>query len=134
MDIDTETLMKLIAESIPAAPDKPRTAAAIADDLAITPQRVRELIARIKDDYPDLPLTSGERGYRWSREKADIKRHSRKEIRYISTRARRSLLDGLLEPYQRSCDPTQVERTRQRIEFILDDLARLGYPDAEKAS
>ena len=129
MDLDADTLAKLVADAIPASPDTPRTAAAIAEELGVTTRRVTSAIAKIKDEYPTLPLTSGERGYRWSRDQVDIKRHARKEIRYVSTRTRRSLLDGLLEPYQRDCAPEQVERTRQRIEFILDDLARLGPPE-----
>lgn len=133
MNFDTETLTRLVADAIPASPSSHRTASDIADELGITAARVRDLVARIKEEYPQLPLTSGERGYRWSRDQVDVKRHARKEIRYVSTRTRRSLLEGLLEPYERVCSPDQVERTRQRIEFILDDLARLASTDKVSA-
>jgi hypothetical protein len=125
MELDADTLVKLVAAAVPASPEPHRTAESLAQEFGVSVQRIQRAIARIKDEYPDLPLTSGERGYRWSRDEVDIKRHARKETKYVSTRTRRSLLDGLLAPYQKA-NPEQAERTRQRIEFILDDLARLS--------
>jgi len=126
MDLDTETLVKLVADAIPAFPAEHRTAQAIAEELGVTVARIRDAVARIKDEYPNMPLTSGERGYRWSNDPVDVKRHARKEVRYVSTRTRRSLLEGLLEPYHKTCSEELVERTRQRIEFILDDLSKIA--------
>lgn len=130
MDLDSATLDKLVAAAIPAAPDGHRTAGDIATELGVTIGRVKDSVARLKEQFPELPLTSGERGYRWSSNEIDVKRHARKEARYVSTRTRRSLLEGLMQPYARSCGSEQVERARQRIEFILDDLARLGFDEA----
>lgn len=125
MDIDTKTLDKLVADCIPASPQKPRTLAEIADELSVSQDRVKASIARIKDLHPDLPLTSSGYGYRWSLDKDDVQRHATKEIKYVSTRTRRSLLDGLLAPYQSAEGSEHIERARQRIEFILDDLSRI---------
>lgn len=124
--LDTETFTKLVAATIPSYPDPPRTAESIAEELGESRRRVSEAVVRLKEDYPSLPLTSSGQGYRWSRDQVDVRRHARKEVKYVSTRARRSILDGLLEPYQRHCNPGQLARTRQRIEFILDDLNALA--------
>lgn len=132
-DIDTATFTKLVAATIPASPDEPKLASRIADELGATESRVRSAIARIKDGYPELPLTSGERGYRWSRKDEDVQRHARKEVRYVSTRTRRSLLDGLLAPYQDKCRAEQITKARQRIQFILEDLESVAVQVEELA-
>lgn len=124
--IDTATFTKLVAAAIPASPNQPKLISEIATELGDTESRVKAAIARIKDDYPDLPLTSSRQGYLWSREREDVRRHARKEVKYVSTRTRRSLLDGLLTPYYESCHAEQVERARQRIQFVLDDLAQIA--------
>ena len=124
--MEAKLLDKLVADAIPAYPDAPRTAADIAGQLTVPRERVLRSIARLKEDFPALPLVSGSDGYRWSRDPVDAKRHVRKEVRYVSTRTRRSLLDGLLEPYLKDCDEESLDRARGRIESILDDLARLA--------
>lgn len=122
LKISAEELDVLVATSIPASPEVPRTASRIARDLGVTEGRVRNSIARIKDQYPHLPLTSSAGGYRWSDDKDDLRAHATKEVRYVTTRTRRSLLDGLLEPFLESHSSDQIDKARQRIEFILDDL------------
>lgn len=124
-EIDAAMFTKLVAHAIPAAPDEPRTAISIADELGATKSRVERAVARIKEDRPDLPITSSAAGYLWSRNNEDVQKHAQKEVRYVATRTRRSLLEGLLEPYGRHCDSEQITKARQRIEFILDDLAQV---------
>lgn len=124
--IDTATFTKLVAATIPASPNPPKLLSEIAEEVGDTESRVKSAIARIKDEYPGLPLTSSNQGYLWSRERDDVRRHARKEVGYVSTRTRRSLLDGLLTPYYESCGADQVDRARQRIQFILDDLAQIA--------
>lgn len=120
--ISAEDLDILVASCIPASPDLPVTASNLAIDLGVTEGRVRRSVARIKDMYPHLPLTSSATGYRWSNDKDDLRAHATKEVRYVTTRTRRSLLDGLLEPFLENHSSDQIDKARQRIEFILDDL------------
>lgn len=125
MTVDTTLFTKLVASCIPSWPDEPRTSQDIADELGAKKSRVDKAIARMRDSHPDLPLTNAGEGYRWSAETDDVSRHARRTVRYVSTRTRRTLLDGLLEPYYANdgADSARVERARMRIQFILEDLA-----------
>ena len=126
MTIESQTLDKLVAAAIPVSPDDPMTAAALADAIGVPLTRIRSSIARIKDRHPNLPLTVSSDGYLWSREQDDVQRHATREVRYVTTRTRRSLVEGLLAPYMSQCSTDEVVKARQRIEFILDDLASVA--------
>lgn len=124
--LDPNMIVKMVAHAIPASPAPPRSAASIGHDLGLSRHQIDRAVATLRDDHPDLPLTSSGAGYLWSRDETDVKRHAHKEVRYLSTRTRRSLLDGLLAPYQEHCAPELLSRTRQRIEFIIDDLSKIS--------
>lgn len=124
--LSAEELDIVVASSIPASPSRPVTASQIASDIGVTESRIRSSVSRIKDQYPHLPLTSSGSGYRWSNDRDDLRAHATKEVRYVSTRTRRSLLEGLLEPYLETHSSDQIGKVRTRIEFILDDLNQVS--------
>lgn len=115
----------LVANEIPASPDDPKIAQDIANALGLTRQQVLSAVARIKEDYPEQPLTSGSRGYLWSADAVDVKRHVRKEVRTTGTRVRRTLLEGAVEPYYKDGDESALEKARERTGHILGDLSNI---------
>lgn len=113
---------KLVAKAIPAYPAPPLGASEIATSLNMPVRRVHEIVASIKDKYPQLPLTSSSAGYRWSRNIGDTQAHIHREASHIRTRTRRNLLGALLEPYERLLDPKDLGNARRRMEFVLAEL------------
>jgi hypothetical protein len=120
-----EVRAAVLEKWIPALNGDPVSAAELADVSGLTVAQLYEAIGFLRDTYPDLPLVSDGRGYRWSMDREDIDRYRAARARTALTQVRRSW-SGVVKPYLEQTGDTSITRLiAKQYERLLEDIEDL---------
>jgi hypothetical protein len=107
---------------IPALNESPVSAADLADVSGLNVSQIYEAVGFLRDAYPDLPLVSDGRGYRWSLDREDIDRYQAARAKTALTQVRRSWR-GVVKPYLEEFGDTATTRLiAKQYERLLEDI------------
>lgn len=107
---------------IPALNDDPISASELADVSGLTVDEIYEGMAFIRDHYPDLPLVSDSRGYRYSTNQEDVDHYRAARFKTAYTQIRRTWR-GVVKPYLDERGDIEIARLiGKQFDRLLEDI------------
>lgn len=83
---------------IPALNENPVSKAELAEVSGVPERFIGEAVAFLRDNNPDLPLISDSRGYRWSKDQAEVDAYRASRAKTAHTQLGRTWT-GVVRPY-----------------------------------
>lgn len=110
---------------IPALNDNPVPATELAEVSGLTVEQIYEAMGFMRDNYPDLPLVSDGRGYRYSMNQEDIDHYRSARFKTAFTQIRRTW-SGVVKPYLDERGELEITRLiGKQFDRLLEDIEEM---------
>lgn len=117
---------QLIFMHIPTVNDgDPISGADLAAATGLSTRQIRHAVAYLRDNFPEFPLVSSPKGYRFSLDNIDVQQYRRARVRTAHTTIKR-MYAGVVRPYlQQTVPPDIAEMVTRQFSRVLEDVSAL---------
>lgn len=110
---------------IPSPGEDPLSQAELAEQAGLTNTEVAGAVIFLRENYPEFPLVSSPKGYRFTMDGIDVAKFRLWRVRTAQTAMRRAWRGVMLPYLTQTADAAEIRRVTRQFDRLLEDISDL---------